>query len=51
MTDQGEVELGKGTRACDKAHRKLYPEPVYEDEWLVAFPLSEKVRSQVDAER
>ena len=51
MTTQGEVELGKGTRACDKAHRKLYPEPVYEDEWLVAFPLSEKVRSQVDAER
>jgi len=48
MTRQGEVELGADTLACEKVLRGLLPQPVYEDQWLLAFPLSENVRDQVD---
>jgi hypothetical protein len=51
MIDGVEVDLGSGTSDCLRAHQKLYSEPVYEDELLLVFPLSEKVRSQFDAER
>ena len=51
MTNQGEVELGNDTLTCEGALRKLYQEPVYEDELLVVFPLSDSVRGQIHALR
>ncbi len=51
MTNQGEVELGKDTTTCEKALRELYREPVYQDEWLVVFPLSDSLRGQINAAR
>jgi len=47
MTYQGEVELGNDTKTCEGTLRQLYQEPVYEDELLVVFPLSDSVRSQI----
>jgi len=49
--DGVEVELGAGTGDCEKAYLELYSKPVYEDEWLLVFPLSNQMRSQFDAER
>ena len=51
MIDGIEIELGTGTSDCLRAHQELYSEPVYEDELLLVYPLSEKVRIQFDAER
>jgi hypothetical protein len=51
MIEGVELELGIETRDCEKAHRELYSEPVYEDEYLLVFPLSEKVRNKFNAER
>ena len=51
MTNQGEVELGKDTTTCEKALRELFREPVYQDEWLVVFPLSDSLRGQINAAR
>lgn len=51
MTNQGEKEFGMDTINCDFKLRAQFPSPVYEDEWLVAFPLSASVRSQINATR
>ena len=51
IIDGIDVALGAGTYDCETAYRDLYSEPVYEDELLLVFPLSEKVRNRFDAER
>ena len=43
LTYQGEKEFGKDTAACELVFREQFPAPVYEDELLVAFPLSDKL--------
>jgi len=51
MTNQGEVELGKDTKTCENALHELFREPVYEDELLVVFPLSDSMRDQINVAR
>jgi hypothetical protein len=36
---------------CEPKIREKFPAPVYEDQWLIVFPLSENVRGLIDAER
>lgn len=47
-TYQGEVDLWTDTAMCEEVLRGILPETVYEDEWLLVFPLSEVVREQVN---
>lgn len=44
MTYEGEKEFGMDTIACDAVFRKQFSTPVYEDELLVVFPLSEAIK-------
>jgi hypothetical protein len=47
LTNQGEKELGMDTANCELELREHFPSSVYEDEWLIAFPLSNSVRNQI----
>lgn len=40
QTYQGEKSFGADTAECEAILRVQYPEPVYEDKWLVVFPVS-----------
>jgi len=51
QTYQGEKEFGMDTANCESIFREQFPEPVYEDRWLIAFPLSDRVKRQLDAPR
>ncbi|MBE9549948.1 MAG: glycosyltransferase family 39 protein [Proteobacteria bacterium] len=50
-TAQGTVELGKETSNCGKILADSLPAPVYEDDLLVAYPLTKKARRLINAER
>jgi len=50
FTNQGKKVFGMKSAYCDPKLRENFPLPVYEDEWLVAFPLSENIRGQINAE-
>ena len=39
VTYQGEKAFGADTAGCETVLRGSYPAPVYEDEWLVVFPV------------
>ncbi len=49
VTNQGEKEIGVDTTGCESKLRKSYSRPVYEDEWLIVFPLTDSIREQFDA--
>ena len=51
QTYQGEKEFGMDTANCESIFRQQFPEPVFEDQWLVAFPLTDSVKRQFDATR
>ncbi len=51
LTNQGEKEFGKTTAVCEQKLREEFQSPVYEDQWLLVFPLSDSVRSLVNATR
>ncbi len=51
LTNDGEKEFGVDTANCELKIREQFPAPVYEDQWLVAFPLSEQMKKQFDATR
>lgn len=51
LTNQGEKEFGKATAVCEQRLREEFQNPVYEDQWLLVFPLSDSVRSLVNATR
>jgi hypothetical protein len=51
QTNQGEKEFGMNTADCERKLRELYPAPVYEDKWLLVFPLSDKMREQISVTR
>jgi hypothetical protein len=46
---QGAVELGAETSDCGRRLSGSLPAPLFEDDWLVAYPLTEKVRAQINA--
>jgi len=48
---QGEKEFEMVQADCELKLRQQFPAPVYEDEWLLVFPLSESMRDQIDAKR
>ena len=50
-TNEGEKEFGMDTKDCGPAFRDRFQSPVYEDQWLVAFPLSDKVEGQFNVKR
>lgn len=50
-TNEGEKEFGMDMDTCGSTFREQYPAPIYEDEWLVVFPLSDKVKGQFNVER
>jgi hypothetical protein len=41
QTYQGERSFGADTAVCEGMLREQYPAPVFEDEWLVVFPVAE----------
>ncbi len=45
LTAQGRLSLGEKTMNCERKLRDNLPLPVYEDEWLIAFPLSSGARA------
>ncbi len=51
ITYQGEKELGMDTANCELEVQTQFPAPIYEDQWLVAIPLSEEFRWKFDAAR
>jgi hypothetical protein len=51
QTYQGEKEFGVDTANCEMILREQFPNPIYEDQWLVAFPISNSVKRQFDATR
>jgi hypothetical protein len=51
LTNQGEKEFGKTTAVCEQKLRKEFQSPVFEDQWLLVFPLSDSVRSLINAVR
>jgi len=50
-TNEGEKEFGMDTVDCGISFREQFPAPVYEDDWLVAFPLHDMIKGQFNAER
>jgi len=51
QTYQGEKEFGMDTAACEQIFQEQFPDPVYEDQWLVVFPLGDSVKRLFDATR
>ncbi len=51
LTNEGEKEFGMDTVNCGVTFRRQFKEPVYEDDLLVVFPLSERIRDQFHVER
>jgi len=51
QTYQGEKEFGMDTANCESIFRQQFPEPVFEDQWLVAFPLTDSVKRLFNATR
>ncbi len=51
ITYQGEKEIGMDTADCELEIQRRFPAPIYEDQWLVAIPLSEELRQKFDAAR
>ncbi|MBT4521562.1 MAG: hypothetical protein HOC23_16305 [Halieaceae bacterium] len=50
-TKDGEIAFGKDTAACGPALRERFPAPIYEDEQLVVFPVSDRMKYQINVER
>jgi len=51
LTYQGEREYGMDTAACEAVLRERFPNPVFEDELLVVFPLSDRLARQFNTTR
>ena len=50
-TNEGMKEFGMDTVDCGSTFIEAFPSPIYEDEWLVAYPLSDRIKGQFNAER
>ena len=50
-TNEGEKEFGMDTVDCGFTFREQFPDPLYEDDWLAAYPLSDKVKGQINVKR
>ena len=48
LTNQGEKEFGVAITVCEQKLREEFQNPVYEDQWLLVFPLSDSVRSLIN---
>ncbi|MDX2463898.1 MAG: glycosyltransferase family 39 protein [Porticoccus sp.] len=49
MTNQGEKEFGIDTANCESKLREQFPTPIYEDRWLLVFPLSNNIRNTIES--
>jgi hypothetical protein len=50
MTDHGKIDLGEDTKSCYAILLERMPPPIYEDKWLIVFPLSADIAGQFNAE-
>ncbi len=49
LTNQGEKEFGIDTANCESKLREQFPTPIYEDRWLLVFPLSSSIRNTIES--
>ncbi len=47
-TNEGVKEFGMDTADCNVTFREQFATPVFEDKWLVVFPLSDMMKGQFD---
>ncbi len=50
MTGQGKLDLGEDTKNCYAILLERMPPPIYEDKWVIVFPLSADIAGQFNAE-
>ncbi len=51
LTNEGEKEFGLDTADCEHKLRAQFQVPVYEDKWLLVFPLSDSIRGLINVTR